>query len=63
MIAFIFIGVFVTPILAIIFCINLVEIMKKIKHDQKTAGNTFWLTVSFMLIVWTLAICASMGVN
>lgn len=44
------------PILAIIFCINLVEIMKKVKREQPTATNTFWLTASFLLIVWSIAI-------
>lgn len=50
------IGMFVIPILAIIFCINLVEIMKKVKREERTATNTFWLTASFLLIVWSIAI-------
>ena len=44
------------PILAIIFCINLVEIMKKVKREERTATNTFWLTASFLLITWSIAI-------
>ncbi|WP_342558051.1 hypothetical protein [Metasolibacillus sp. FSL K6-0083] len=50
------IGMFLMPILAIIFCINLVEIMKKVKREEPTATNTFWLTASFLLIVWSIAI-------
>lgn len=50
------IGIYMMPILAIIFCINLVEIMKKVKREQPTATNTFWLTASFLLIVWSIAI-------
>ncbi|MBM7662147.1 nitrate reductase NapE component [Bacillus mesophilus] len=61
MIIFYFISLYVTPILAIIFCINLVEIIKKIKKDQPTAKNTFWLTFSFLLIVWSIAVTSSIG--
>lgn len=58
---FIFISIYVMPILAIIFCLNLVEIFKKIKNDQPTTKNTFWLTTSFILIVWSIAVTASFG--
>ena len=53
---FFFISVYIMPILAIIFCINLVEIIKKVKKEQPTASNTFWLTVSFVLIVWSISL-------
>ncbi|NBI30977.1 hypothetical protein ERL59_18665 [Chengkuizengella sp. YPA3-1-1] len=56
MIVFAFINVYFMPILAIIFCLNLVEIIKKVKKDKPTATNTFWLTISFALIVWSIAI-------
>lgn len=58
MIVFVFISVYVMPILAIIFCLNLVEIIKKIKKDQPTTANTVWLTISFVLIVWNIAFTA-----
>lgn len=58
---FIFSSVYLTPVLAIIFCINLVTILKKIKNDQPTAGNTFWLTTSFLLIVWSIGVTAAFG--
>lgn len=49
------IGIYFMPILAIIFCLNLVAIIKKVKHDQSTTLNTFLMTTSFVFIVWTIA--------
>lgn len=57
---FAFISIYATPILAIIFCLNLVEVIKKVKEDQPTAKNTFWLTTSFMLIVWSIAVTVTL---
>jgi hypothetical protein len=34
MIVFLYTGMYLTPILSIIFCLNLVTIMKKIKRDE-----------------------------
>lgn len=53
-----FFGVILMPILAIIFCLNLVEIIKKVKNDETTKKNTFWMTTSFVLIVWTISLSA-----
>lgn len=55
---FIFIAVYGTPILAIIFCVNLVTIIKKVKEDQPTIFNTFLLTASFILMAWSIAFSA-----
>ncbi|MEW5570170.1 hypothetical protein [Rossellomorea marisflavi] len=63
MIVFLYIGMYLTPILSIIFCLNLVTIMKKIKRDEKTASNTFWLTLSFTLIAWTLVMITFLGLE
>ncbi|MHC8520582.1 hypothetical protein D5E69_03730 [Rossellomorea marisflavi] len=63
MIVFLYIGMCLTPILSIIFCLNLVTIMKKIKRDEKTAINTFWLTLSFTLIAWTLVMITFLGLE
>jgi uncharacterized membrane protein YidH (DUF202 family) len=49
------------PILALIFCVNLLEILKKIRKEQPTAKHTFWLTTAFVLIVWSIAVTASFG--
>lgn len=53
---FFFVGIYFMPVLAIIFCLNLVGIIKKVKHDESTKGNTFWMTTSFIFIVWTISI-------
>jgi hypothetical protein len=53
--AFAFIGLFLMPIFCIIFCLNLVSILKKVKHEEKTTVNTVWLTISFILIMWSIA--------
>lgn len=61
MVSFVFFSTYLIPIFAIIFCLNLVEIIKKVKKDQSTTTNTFWLTASFVLIVWSIAVTASVG--
>lgn len=53
---FIFIRIFMMPVLGTIFCLNLVTIIKKVKKEGPTAANTFWLTVSFILITRSTAI-------
>ncbi|URM31017.1 hypothetical protein LLY41_11215 [Cytobacillus firmus] len=62
MTVFIFINIYLTPVLGIVFCISLVEILKKVKKDQPTGMYTFLLTISFVLIVWSIAVTASIGV-
>ncbi|WP_342578007.1 hypothetical protein [Psychrobacillus sp. FSL K6-2843] len=52
------IGGFLMPILCVVFCLNLVSIVKKVKHEEKTTASTFWLTISFTLIMWSIAIIA-----
>lgn len=61
MMIFPFISIYLMPFLAIIFCLNLVEILKKIKNNQPTIKNTFWLTTSFVFIVWSIAVTTSYG--
>lgn len=55
MFIFQFIGIYLMPILCIIFCLNLVSILKKVKQEEKTTANTFWITISFTLIMWSIA--------
>lgn len=50
-----FIGLLLMPILCVIFCLNLVSILKMVKHEEKTTVNTVWLTISFTLIMWSIA--------
>ncbi|MGD6874774.1 hypothetical protein ACQCU1_21675 [Sutcliffiella horikoshii] len=57
------VGAIFMPILSIIFCVNLVTILKKIKNDENTRTNTFWLTTSFILIVWSIALIGLASIN
>jgi len=59
---FIFINLYAMPFLAAIFCLHFVAIWKKIKKDEPTAANTFWLTASFVLMVWSFAVTISYNV-
>ncbi|WP_246941963.1 hypothetical protein [Bacillus pinisoli] len=61
MVVFWFISLYITPILSINFCLNLVAILKNVKNEQPTDKNTFWLTISFLLIVWSIAVTSSFG--
>ncbi len=63
MFIFLLIGFFLMPILCVIFCLNLVSILKKVKHEEKTTVNTFWLTISFTLIMWSIAMLPAAGTN
>ena len=54
MLTFSFIGFYLMPVLCIVFCLNLVSLLKKIRDEKETGKNTFWLTVSFSLIIYTI---------
>ena len=55
------IGFLFMPILCIIFCLNLVTIIKKVKNNENTKKNTIWLTISFTLIMWSIAMIGVAG--
>ena len=59
---FVYIGWFLMPIWCIVFCLNLVSILKKVKHEEKTTANTVWLIISLTIIMWTIASLA-IGTN
>lgn len=46
------------PVLCIIFCLNLVSIIQKTVNKEETMWNTFFLTVSFTLIIWSISVFA-----
>lgn len=52
---FFYMGWLFMPIWCIIFCLNLVSILKKVKHEEKTTANTVWLIISFTIIMWSIA--------
>lgn len=62
LILFLYLSWFAMPVLGIVFCLNLVTILRKIKEEQPTAKNTFWFTLSFVLIIWTIAIVSTVSV-
>jgi len=47
---------FLNPILAIVFCLNLVALIKKVISNSKTntSKNTFWMTTSATYIVFSI---------
>lgn len=49
-------GFFLNPIFAVVFCLNLISIIKKGNRDKKTSTekNTMWATISFVYIVTCL---------
>lgn len=50
------VGIFLNPILAVVFCLNLISIIKKANRDEKisTQKNTIWATISFAFIIVSL---------
>lgn len=50
-----YIAIYLTPILSIVFCINLVSILKKVNKNEEILKNTLWLSISFLLIIWSMA--------
>ncbi|MFD1739427.1 hypothetical protein ACFSCX_23380 [Bacillus salitolerans] len=49
-----FVGVYLMPILCIIFIVKGVELAKQIKRDnENTANLTAWVAISFTLIVYS----------
>lgn len=61
MIVFGYIGWVFMPLLCTLFCLNLVSILKKVHREEATGKNTFWLTFSFTLIMWSIAVISSIG--
>lgn len=48
-------GFFLNPIFAIIFCINLIEIIKKTNEGKVSISkNAIWVTISFTYIITIL---------
>ncbi|MEE1130280.1 MAG: hypothetical protein UHX00_01485 [Caryophanon sp.] len=53
---FTFIAVYGTPILAIIFCLNLVLIIDKSRNDQDFRWNVYFMTGAFTIMVSSITI-------
>lgn len=48
-------GFYLLPVFCIIFSLNMVAIIDKIKNGEQMNKNTLWLTISFVFIVWIFA--------
>ncbi|GAA0439462.1 hypothetical protein GCM10008934_30770 [Virgibacillus salarius] len=48
-----FYGVILLPITSTIFCINIFSTIEKIKNQESVKVNLYWITISFVLIIWT----------
>lgn len=44
-------GFIVIGIACVVFCLNFVSLLKKVRYEERTSVNTFWLTTSFTFIV------------
>lgn len=49
-------GFYLNPVFAVVFCINLVSLIKKVKSDKETKQNTIWISVSFAYIVFSISL-------
>lgn len=53
---FSFSSIYLMPIYGIIFCLSLVNLLKKLSKDQKDISKEqFFLTISFILIIWSIS--------
>lgn len=50
----VFIGALTIPIWGIVFCLNLIAIIEKIKYERIYTKNVFWFTLSFVVIITVL---------
>ncbi|CAI9392517.1 hypothetical protein [Bacillus sp. 522_BSPC] len=48
-------GFYLLPVYCIIFCLNLVSLLKKIQEEDNITKNTIWFTASFVFIIMTIA--------
>jgi hypothetical protein len=50
-----FIGVYLMPLICILFVVKSVDLVKQIKNgDSDTAKNTAWVAITFTIIIYTL---------
>ncbi|GAB3801744.1 hypothetical protein [Virgibacillus kimchii] len=56
------IGFYLLPVYGIIFCLNLVSLIKKVHDNKVTEKHTIWMTVAFILIITTIGALAGLHV-
>jgi len=55
MIIFLFIGVYVMPIIGFLFIVCLLQAVKKIVKNKPYLSEVVWSGIFFALIVWTIS--------
>ena len=53
------VGAVTIPIWGIVFCLNLISIMEKIKYKQDYTKNKVWFTVSFVIMIIVITYAAA----
>lgn len=53
------VGAVTIPIWGIVFCLNLISIMEKIKYKQDYTKNKVWFTVSFVIMITVITYAAA----
>ncbi|KGR91918.1 hypothetical protein CD30_03180 [Ureibacillus massiliensis 4400831 = CIP 108448 = CCUG 49529] len=57
---FYFSCIYLMPIYGLAFCLSLVSLLKKINKEKKDlTRETSFLTISFILIIWSISVVAS----
>lgn len=49
------------PFICIIFVLNCVSLAKKIRTGENTAKNTVWITITFILIIYSIMSVAALS--
>lgn len=58
MIVFLFIAIYIMPVLGFLFIVALLRAIKKIIENKPYTAELFWSGLLFGLIVWCIAIVA-----
>jgi len=52
---------YLMPIFCIVFVLNCVSLAKKIKMGENTSKNTVWITITFILIIYSIMSVAALS--
>ncbi|MDQ0232607.1 hypothetical protein [Metabacillus malikii] len=52
---------YLMPFFCIVFVLNCVSLAKKIRIGENTAKNTIWITITFLLIIYSIMSVAAMN--
>lgn len=54
-VAFVFLAVYLMPVLGFVFILMLLDAVKKIVKGRRYGAQAFWSAFFFAIIVWTIA--------